>query len=445
MNTFLFREVDNLGLALFRISFGFFMAVESFGALAIGWVKRVLVDPEFTFTFIGFEFLQPLPGDGMNYYYAIMGVFGLMIMLGFKYRFGILGFAVLWTGVFLMEKSANNNYYYLIFLLSWILAFIPAHRRLSIDALKNSSIRSNGVPAWCLWVLILQLWIVFTFAAISKLYPDWLNTRVVTLHMENRSGRRIMGEFLQQRWLHYLITYGGIIFDAFIIPAFLWKRTRFIAFIAAIFFHLFNLVVFQVGTLPLLSITFSFLFFSPELLHKRFRRKKPPALERNLSVPRFSKVLLVAFSVHFLFQIGLPLRHWFFKDDVLWTGEGRRLSWRMLVELKRGEVEFWVTPKGADQAVLFNQDEALTRKQQRALSTRPDMIWQMAQYIKSKYAEEGTDVTVNVQASISVSGGPYNPYLDPKVDLANVTWHHFKHHDWILPSPEDYQKAAGKE
>ena len=50
------------------MAFGLLIAVESFGALLTGWVKRAFIDPEFTFTFIGFEWLQPLPGNGMYWY-----------------------------------------------------------------------------------------------------------------------------------------------------------------------------------------------------------------------------------------------------------------------------------------------------------------------------------------------------------------------------------------
>mgnify|MGYP001602269733 FL=1 len=39
---------------------------ETAGAIAIGWVKEVYVDPQFTFSFIGFEWLQPLPGWGIR-------------------------------------------------------------------------------------------------------------------------------------------------------------------------------------------------------------------------------------------------------------------------------------------------------------------------------------------------------------------------------------------
>ena len=82
----LFKAIDNSPLIVFRILFGFLIACESFGAILTGWVKRVLTDPQFTFSFIGFEWLQPLPGFGMYFYFVLMGFFGLAIMLGYRYR-----------------------------------------------------------------------------------------------------------------------------------------------------------------------------------------------------------------------------------------------------------------------------------------------------------------------------------------------------------------------
>ena len=89
LNRWLFTQVDNSALILFRILFGALLAIEAFGAIVTGWVKKVFIDPQFTFNFIGFEFLQPLPGNGMLWYYGIMGIFGLFVLVGFKYRLSI--------------------------------------------------------------------------------------------------------------------------------------------------------------------------------------------------------------------------------------------------------------------------------------------------------------------------------------------------------------------
>ena len=94
INKWLFKHIDNSALILFRIFFGILITLEAWGALFTGWIDRTLMAPQQTFNFIGFDFLQPLPGNGMYYYYFIMGIFGVMVILGYKYRWSLSAFTV---------------------------------------------------------------------------------------------------------------------------------------------------------------------------------------------------------------------------------------------------------------------------------------------------------------------------------------------------------------
>ena len=149
MNRFLFKHIDNSALIVFRIIFGLLCVFESLGAILTGWVKRTLIDPEFTFTVIGFEWVQPLPGNWMYLYYFVMGIFGFLIMIGYKYRYSTFFFALMWTVTYIMQKSSYNNHYYLMVLLSTIMIFLPANKLYSVDARLNPE-RSTHLPdiAW---------------------------------------------------------------------------------------------------------------------------------------------------------------------------------------------------------------------------------------------------------------------------------------------------------
>ena len=239
MNSFLFKHIDNSALVVFRIFFGLLCFLESVGAIFTGWVNKTLIEPQFTFNFLGFDWLQPLPGNGMYVCYGIMGVFGLCIMLGYKYRLSAFGFALLWAGTYFMQKTAYNNHYYLLFLLSFIMAILPANRYASLDVKLNSKLKSISMPNWCRWVFIVQLFIVYTYASIAKIYPDWLDTSVIKLLMQNKSNFPVVGQLLQNEGIHYFIAYSGILFDGLIIPLLLFKPTRKYAFFASIFFHYF--------------------------------------------------------------------------------------------------------------------------------------------------------------------------------------------------------------
>ncbi len=437
LNRWLFKQVDNSALVVFRVLFGLLIAIEAFGAIFTGWIRRTLMEPEFTFNFIGLEFLQPLPGNGMIWYYAIMGIFGVFVMFGFKYRLSIIMYTIMWSGVYLMQKSSYNNHYYLLMLLCFIMCFLPAHKWFSLDAKIKPAISRISMPRWVWVVIVLQLWIVYTYASVAKLYPDWLDGSFPALLMKSKRDYWLVGEFLQQGWIRYAIAYFGILFDLLIIPLLLWKKTRLPAFIAAIFFHLFNSFIFHIGIFPYMSLAFCIFFFPSEKINKFFLRNKKRYYDKGeVIIPSYRKFLIGAMSVWFVIQICLPLRHWFFKDDVLWTEEGHRLSWRMMLRGKSGRVAFKVVEKGTTDTVFIDKKDYLSRKQMRAITAKPDLIWQFAQRIEEEYASKGKEVEVYAEGKISVNGGPYKPLIDPKVDLAAEEWQHFKHHDWILPSEE---------
>ncbi len=435
MNKFLFKQIDNTSLILFRVVFGLLITIEAFGAIATGWVRRTLVEPDFTFHFIGFDFLQFFPGNGMYIYFAIMGVFGLFVMAGYKYRFSMAIYALLWTCVYLMQKTSYNNHYYLMMLLCWIMVFLPAHRWFSVDAKQNPSIKSPSMSRWVLLILILQVWIVYTYASVAKWYPEWFDASVTGLFMQSKRDYWLIGGLLQEKWVHYCIAYVGIIFDLLIVPLLLWKRTRVVVFWISVFFHLFNSVIFQIGIFPYMSISFALFFFSSETLRKWFLPKKKLYVGDEVVVPKNKNLIIGVFSIYFIFQIGLPLRHWFFKDNVLWTEEGHRLSWRMMLRSKGGSLTVYVEDKATGKKERYNYSKLLTSKQQRSVKSKPDLLWQLAQYIEETEAENGRNVKVFMDARVSVNGGKYFPLINPETDLAAEEWQHFKHHDWILPSP----------
>jgi uncharacterized membrane protein YphA (DoxX/SURF4 family) len=434
MNKFLFKHIDNSGLIVFRIVFGLLCFLEAVGAIFTGWIRRTLIEPEFTFSFIGFEWLQPLPGDWMYAYYAIMGLFGLFIMLGYKYRFSMLMFALMWTATYLMQKSSYNNHYYLLMLLSFLMVFLPANRYASLDVKLNPSLKSISMPSWCKWVFVLQLFILYTYASAAKFYPDWLDGSVMEILMKSKANFYVVGELLQQKAVHYILAYGGILFDGLIIPLLLFKRTRKYAFFASIFFHLFNSFIFHIGIFPYMSLAFSLFFFEPKVIKTIFLKRKVYYEADDVIVPKYSTVLLSVFSIYFIIQIALPLRHHFFEDDVLWTEEGHRLSWRMMLRSKSGRTTYKVINAETNKAIPIKLNDYLTKKQQRGASTKPDVIWQFSQHLKQDFAKKGIPIKVYVNSFVRVNGKPSRQLIDPKVDIANEEWHHFKHHDWILPS-----------
>ena len=168
INRWLFTQIDNSALIIFRVFFGFLIAAEGFGAILTGWVRRTLVEPKFTFNFIGLDFLQPLPGNGMYFYFAIMGTFGVLVMLGYRYRCSMIGYTLMWAGVYFMQKSSYNNHNYLLLLLCIIMSILPAGNYFSVDVKQNPALKKIAMPRWCELIIIIQLWIVYTYASVAK-------------------------------------------------------------------------------------------------------------------------------------------------------------------------------------------------------------------------------------------------------------------------------------
>jgi len=436
------QPVDNSPLIVFRLFFGLLLALEAGGAIATGWVKRNLIDPTVHLPFIGFEWLQPLPGNGMYFYYGLMAVLGLLIMFGAYYRVSLAAYTFMWWATYLMQKASYNNHYYFIILLGFLMLLVPANAYAAWDVRRQPETKSLTCPRWCLAIFAAQIGIVYTFASIAKMYPDWLQAMPIKLWFSVKATYPIIGPWLQNHALQVFIAYGGILFDLLITPFLLWRKTRKWAFSVSLFFHLFNSAVFQVGVFPYIAIAFSVFFFNPETIRRLFFRKKSPLSRTGkLSnpVPEISRTppVLYLLAIYFVVQLILPVRHWFIPGDVHWTEEGHRMAWQMMLRAKTGTIYFEVRDPSTNQSQTVYPNQFLTSKQASVVPVRPDLIWQFAQFLKKHYQQQGyKQVQVFAHAQASLNGRPYQPFIDPKTDLAAVPWQPFKHADWILP----YQK-----
>lgn len=435
MRELLFKPVDNSPLIFFRIIFGLLVTAECWGAIATGWVRRAFIIPDHTFPFIDFQFLQPLPGDGMYYYYGVMGLLGIFIALGFYYRISIVAFALLWAATYLMQKTNYNNHYYLLMLLSFLMAIVPAQRYASFDARRNPEIKSLSCPRWCLLLFAVQMSLVYFFAGVAKLNPDWLMANPVDAWMKAKSHYFLIGPLLALPLTPWIFAYGGVAFDLFIAQGLWFKTTRKAAFICAVFFHLVNSAVFQVGIFPFLGIAACIFFFPPDKIRKLFFKKKPELEEPKPYQPK--KLIISFLIIWFIFQIFLPLRHWAIPGDVAWTEEGHRLSWRMMLRQKSAYVRFKIVDQETEESWNLNPTEYLTPKQSGAIASRPDMLWQFVQILKDDLEKKGYEnVAIYAKGSASLNRGPSQPLYDPEYNLAEAEWHRFKKEDWILPKPQ---------
>ena len=427
----LFKAIDNSPLIVFRIFFGFLVACESFGAILTGWVKRVLIDPQVTFSFIGFEWLKPLPGFGMYFYFIAMGVFGLAIMLGYRYRIAIISYTILWAGAYFMQKTAYNNHYYLLLLISFLMIFLPSNSYASLDVRQNRIKEENTMPYWISLLFIIQVAIVYVFASIAKFYPDWLDGTFTRNLLADSTNVIALKKLFLQKWFYLFIAYMGIIFDLLIVPLLLFKKTRMLALLASLTFHLFNAIFLEIGIFPFFALTFVLFFYEPETIRSVFLRKKTSIETENGHSNYYGKKIVYFLIIPYLIiQLLLPLRHHFIEGDVLWTEEGHRLSWRMMLRERNGFIHIRIKDLKTGEESLYDYRKNLTDKQIQNLATKPDFIWQYCQYITKEF--KGKDIAIFINCKNSINRKEYKTLIDPKFDMAKAKWDYFRHNEWLL-------------
>jgi hypothetical protein len=239
-------------------------------------------------------------------------------------------------------------------------------------------------------------------------------------------------------WLKHLLAWGGIFFDALIVPLLLWRRTRPVAFGFAVFFHLFNSFTFRVGVFPYLGIGLCMFFFPPEQIGRLFlrRRDNAPLSEAKpppTPYPR-SAIWQTVFAVYFTIQLLLPLRHFLYPGNVDWTEDGYRMSWRMMLRAKQGYASFRVEDPETGTVWKIRPASRLTRDQSEKIALRPDMIWQFSHYLADEFADKGfPEARVYARANVRLNGRLPQPFVDPNVDMATAPWPCLKPVPWILP------------
>ncbi|HVR73855.1 MAG TPA: HTTM domain-containing protein, partial [Planctomycetota bacterium] len=78
----LFRPLDNAWLVFFRIAFGLLMFEEAMRYLLQGLATSLYIDPRFHFTYFGFAWVRPWPGEGISIHFALQGLLALGIAAG---------------------------------------------------------------------------------------------------------------------------------------------------------------------------------------------------------------------------------------------------------------------------------------------------------------------------------------------------------------------------
>ncbi len=444
----LFEPVDIASLVYFRIAFGAIMLWEVWRYFNHGWIGRYWITPTFHFTYFGFDWVRPWPGIGMYLHWVALGALAIAIMLGLWYRVTATLFFLGFTYTFLLEQARYLNHFYLICLVSFVMIFVPAHRALSIDALRRPTIRSETAPAWALWILRAQIGVAYFFGGVAKLNGDWFRAEPLRTWLAARTDFPVIGSLFTQERVVYLASYGSLLLELLIVPGLLWRRTRPVAFGFAVLFHLMNARLFSIGIFPWFMIAATALFFAPDW-PRRLLGWFWPAWGQRSAAPRGGapltanqRVVTVLVATYVGLQLLIPLRHYIYPGEVSWTEEGHRFAWHMKLRSKRASAEFVVVDPVRSDTLLVDPEDYLTGWQGRKMSTRPDMILQFSHYLAEKMRKDGhVQVEVRAKVTASLNGRRPQALIDPTVDLA-AQRRTLKPARWIMPLEEPLRIRA---
>ena len=442
IKTYLDTNTNAAPLSVFRIGFGVMMLASIIRFWSYGWIEKLYLEPKFHFTFYGFEWIKPI-GNYTYLLFAICGLAAFFILIGFKYRIAIITFFLSFTYIELMDKTTYLNHYYFITVLSFLMCFLPANAYFSLDALIRKK-QYKQIPKWTIDSIKLLLGTVYLYAGLAKLNNDWLfKAMPLKIWLPSKYDIPIIGETLMHKdWFHFAMSWSGMFYDLAIPFLLLYKKTRTLAFIIVVIFHVFTRILFPIGMFPYIMIVSTLIFFDATVHEKilnifrkgiSFLKFKTIALSDQAYRYSYRKLVLPILIVFFALQLVFPWRYLVYPNELFWTEEGFRFSWRVMLMEKAGYANFKIVNSETNDFFYVDNTDFLTPFQEKQMSFQPDFILEYAHYLGDHFKSQGhQNIQVFVDCYVALNGRLSQPYIDPKIDLYKEK-ESFKHKNWILP------------
>jgi hypothetical protein len=454
---------------------------------ANGWIEKLYLEPTYFFSYRYFEWVKPL-GSWTYLLFGVAFVSALMVMLGWKYRMAIVVFFLSFTYIELMDKTTYLNHYYFITLLSFVLIWLPAAAYFSVDALGR---KKEAIPSWTIDCLKVFVGVVYFYAGLAKLNSDWLvEAQPLAIWLPAKYYIPLLGELLQQRWVHYGFAWSGAAYDLLIPFLLFWRPTRILAFVLVVIFHVLTRVLFPIGMFPYIMIISALVFFDAGV-HERvlgvFRRigvalrisdrtgslsilgklqmSKEVSNQRagtqvqgadggagtatsvekmylrrstgyykkqsTFSIPAI--IVVITLVAHLI----IPWRYALHPGELFWTEEGYRFSWRVMLMEKAGYVTYRIEDPATGKRMIVDPSSYLSTFQQKQLATQPDFILEFAHFIASEHQTKGGPLpAVFAESYVALNGRGSRVYVNPDVDLTTIT-QDMPRIAWLMPFEDD--------
>lgn len=440
---YLRQSTEAAPLAVFRIFFGLMMFISILRFWSYGWIDKLYIQPRFFFSYYGFEFVRPI-GVYTYLIFVVCATAALLVLLGYYYRIAIICFFLSFTYIELMDKTTYLNHYYFISVLSFVMIFLPANAYFSLDARRNPELAYYYVPRWTIDVIKFIIAIVYFYAGLAKINSDWLlKAMPLKIWLPAHYDLPLIGNLLEQSWVHYTFSWGGMLYDLCIPFLLLWKRSRMFAFTLVIFFHVITRVLFPIGMFPYIMIVSTLIFFEVSFhqqiisfLSKALGIRKPESNKHKVLYTNFrwrGKLQIGLISAFLIFQLIFPFRYLLYPGELFWTEEGYRFSWRVMLMEKAGYANFKIVDAKTAKRFYVNNADFLTPFQEKQMATQPDFILEYAHMLKEHFESQGhQNIEVYVESYVALNGRPSRSYINPEVNLIQYE-ESLQPKPWILP------------
>lgn len=436
-NQVLFKRVSIAPLVVLRLLFGGLLFYSTFRTWQKGWIAELYIEPTYHFSFI--SWIKPLSEEGMYLIFFLMGISALGIILGLFYRVSTLLFLLLFTYTELLDKTYYLNHYYLVSLLCFWLTLVPANRWYSLDALISPKIKSATCANWQILIFKVQLSIVYFFAGLAKVNPDWIfKAQPLATWLPGRYDLPVLGQWMHYKELAFLFSWAGCIYDL-TIWLFLWiKRTRGFAYFIVVVFHILTAILFpRIGMFPFIMLTSTIIFFSPSW-HEKILSYLPfsGAIKNSegqvSSEVKKNSLISISLVAYFMLQMYLPFRYLQYPGNLFWHERGYRFSWRVMLMEKNGSTSIIIKDPVKNIQKEIDQNEYLTAFQQQQMRSQPDMILQFAKHIGDEFKDEnGYAPEIYVKSRLSLNGRRSQPFTNDTINIYSVE--NPENSNWIIP------------
>ncbi|NRA63915.1 MAG: HTTM domain-containing protein [Pseudobacteriovorax sp.] len=401
-------------LMVYRFLVGILLAFGVLRQWYYGWIEQQYIRPDFFFFYEGFSWVKPYSQEFIYFLFAALFLSSLGMAFGWRPKLSAAISFFCFTYIELIDKTNYLNHYYFISIILFGFALMP-----SLPGLWGR----QQLRFFWLFLFRFQVGVVYVFAGLAKLGSDWLlEAQPLSIWLKATGYVPILSQFLEMNYVPYIMSWAGAFFDLFVVFFLIYPRTRIPAYLCVILFHVVTWVLFPIGLFPWVMIAGAALFFPPTWPRRMILIKSKFASPKNRCIrcPQPIPYPLIALAVlYVLIQVLLPLRSLTYRGNTLWTEEGFRFSWKVMLIEKAGFARFTIHYSNGSTEVIYPSDW-LTPLQVKMMSTQSDMIIQFAHHLEDRFDHRSIEA-IFVDSKVSFNGRRAQTFIRPDANLLQYT------------------------